>query len=205
MKAPTRPPAFLERLNLGALLRLAANNPEEELAAFALERAVGELLEVEIEHRTTGAHANAGYASASPLAFAGMAGGDAPGQSDRIADAATRYRGANAWRGLALSLLGTLRESSQRAALVSAYLIRPTGAARRSPRMMTAAEACDPERLATIYQRLGWPPRSGPVFDTPKALSGAASYARKRMRQALAERLADAVGRDADPGSPCHE
>lgn len=205
MKSPTTPPAFLARLNLGDLLRLAAHHPREGLAAHALTRAVGELLEVEIEHRTTGAHANAGYASASPIAFVGMAGGEAPGQSDRIADAATRYRGANAWRGLALSLLGTLRESSQRAALVSAYLIRPTGAARRSPRMMTAAEACQPERLATIYRRLGWPPRSGPVFDTPESLTCAAAYARKRMRQDLAARVADAVARDADPGSPCHE
>lgn len=198
--------AALERLNLGDLLRLAANDNHEGLAARALGRAVGELLEIEVEHRLTGAHINTGYASASPLAFAGMGASEhPPGQSDRVAHAAIRYRGENAWRGLALMLLSSLREPTQQAVLVSAYIIRPTGAVHRSPRMMTSAEACEPERLATIYQRLGWPPQSTPAFTTPKSLNHTATHARRRMRQILAARIAAAVTSNQDPAHLCHE
>lgn len=206
MKTPTRPPAFLARLRLADLLRLAANNAGEELAAHALARAVGELLEVELEHRTAGRHDNPGYAKASPLAFAGLGGGDtARGPSDRVEVAAERHRGACAWRGLALELLAPLRERNRRAALVSAYLIPPTGAARRSPRMMTAAEACRPETLADIYRRLGWEPTPSPGFANATALANAAGIARRKMRDALAERLAAAAASPAPspaPGEP---
>lgn len=102
-------------------------------------------------------------------------------------------------------LLRSMRESSQRAALVSAYIIRPTGAVRRPPRMMTAAEACEPERLATIYQHLGWPPQSAPAFTTAKSLNHTATHARKRMRQILAARIAAAVTNNQDPAHSCRE
>lgn len=70
--------AALECLNLGNLLRLATNNSHEGLAARALSRAMGELLEIEVEHRLTGAHINTGYACASPLAFADMGASEHP-------------------------------------------------------------------------------------------------------------------------------
>jgi len=186
-------PDYLKRLGLSGLLKVAHARPGEEMGAAALSLAVLELLEVEVEHRMTHGHDNNGYASASPLAFAGEGAGTGVGESDRLLDAASRYYGANAWRGLALELLAPLRERPRRAALVSAYLIRPTGATRRSPRMMTAREACRPENLAAIYQRLGWPPQPVPAFADASALDNAARNARKRMCAALAERLA-AVG-----------
>lgn len=205
MRLSVAAPAYLERLNLVALLNLAANPEQEGLAARALSHAVDELLEIEIEHRLTRGHDNAGYHSASPIAFLGLGGRDGPRMpSDQVTRAAIRQRGANAWRGLALDLLRPLNEAGRRAALVSAYVVRPTRAARRSPRMMTSAEACDSERLAEIYHRLGWPPQSEPRFVSPDALRNAASRARKVMGQSLAGRLEAAVALGEDPGSIRH-
>ena len=190
----------LERLGLSSLLRLAASDMDTELAAAALNRAVMELLEIEIEHRLTSDHDNAGYSTSSAIAFAGEGGGSGPrGQSDGVLLAAMNQRGQSAWRELSRALLGTLRESSQRAVLVSAYIVRPTGAVQRSPRMMTTADACQPERLAKINQALGWPPLSGPRYNAPDALRTAARRARHKMAASLSAMLLDAVAANHDP------
>lgn len=193
--------AYLDRLNLSRLLRLAASDEvEKELATAALYCAINELLEIEIEHRLTTDHDNAGYASSSPLAYAGEGGGSGPrGQSDGVLLAAMNHRGQSAWRELSRALLGTLKENSQRAVLISAYAVKPTRAAQRSPRMMSQTEACEPERLANINQALGWPPLSGPRYKAPDALRTAARRARHKMAAALSAMLADAVGAEHDP------
>lgn len=190
----------LDRMSLSSLLRLAASNVGAELAAAALNKVVLELLEIEIEHRLTTDHDNTGYATSSPLAFAGEGGGGGPrGQSDSVLLAAMSHRGVSAWRELIRALLGTLRESSQRAVLVSAYIVRPTGAIQQSPRMMTVADACQPERLAKINQALGWPPHSGPRYNSPDNLSAAAARARRNIIATLSAMLMNAVVADRDP------
>ena len=193
--------AYLDRMNLSRLLRLAASNEvEEELATAALYSAIKELLEIEIEHRLTTDHDNAGYASSSPLAHAGEGVSSGPrGQSDGVLLAAMNHRGQSAWRELSRALLGTLKENSQRAVLIAAYAVTPTHAAQRSPRMMSQAEACEPERLAKINQALGWPPHSGQRYNAPDTLRKAACRARCQMAAALSAMLADAVAAEHDP------
>jgi len=164
---------------------------------------VEELLEIEVEHRLWGAHANAGYAKASPVAFVGQGGG-AGHSRDRVERAAERYRAANPWRGLSLALLSPLPERQRRAALVSQYIIPPTKALRRSPRMLTAGEACEPERQAKLFQRLGWSPGPAPMFKDAGSLQNATCTARRKMRKALEEHLAATLADGADPGRVHH-
>lgn len=193
MTSPSSKFAFLERMGLAGLLRIAHAQPNQELGDAALRRALDELISIEAEHRTSRGHENVGFAKASPIACAGEGMAPRTGRSDRVAKDAERYHSPNAWRGLALRLLAPLSLRAQFAVLIQAAKCDRRS---RGPWSKSYDEIVDDP--GTYAQRLGFPPGSViGIFDDARAVTNAATDARKRMRQALAEALAT-FGSDRD-------
>lgn len=185
--------AWMKRHGLRQLIRLATEHASTEVGQAALAYAVDELLVVEVEHRMITAQQNVGFASTSPTAHAGEGSAPTAERSSSVEMAADRLERTNPWRPLSLELLAGLNERNQRAAVISAFLVPAAGKGQRSLQMLPTHEATEPENLRRIYQVLGWPPNGELLFHNADALRNAAYAAKRKMREALLDKLVAAA------------
>lgn len=185
--------AWMKRRGLSQLIRLAADHASTEVGQAALLYAVDELLVVEVEHRMITAQQNIGFSSTSPCAHVGESSAPTVGRSSRVEFAADRLGRTNPWRPLALELLAHTSERQQRAAIITTFLIPAAGKGQRPLQMLPTHEATEPENQRKIYQVLGWPPNGELLFRHADALRNAACAAKRKMREALLDKMVTAT------------
>lgn len=184
---------WMKQRRLEELIRLATAHAGSEAGQAALAYAIDELLVVEIEHRMVTAQVSHGHAPTSSVAQIGQGSAATTARASQVEAAASRIGRTNPWRPLALEMLANMNERNQRAAIISAFLIPKAGCGPKSLQMLRAHEAVEPDNQRRIYQVLGWPPQGELLFQSADALTKTAQRARKKMREALLDKLVAAA------------
>ena len=171
---------YASTASLPETMRLIAILPSGERRRHALQHALDELLEEEIEYRTGLRHQNAGWHQVSSVGGMGEGRGECTGLVDHVGKAAERYQQESQWRTMAAALLSRLSDRQRMAVLLAAYAIPPVQHC-QSPRMMTQSQAVAAQ--VAILARLGWVPGAVKVapFKSAKSMQCAASRGRDSL------------------------